>query len=58
MRIDCTETKKTDWHEDKQLDRKTKKSLKKPTLSVINAGPPKCGGRHPKGLIVASLYIR
>ena len=32
--------KKTDWHEDKQLDTKTKKNLKKQTLSVINAGPP------------------
>ena len=40
------------------------KSLQKPTLSVINAGPPdrvsvlstKCGGCHPKGLIVASSH--
>ena len=39
MRINCTKTKKTDWHEDKQLDTKTKKNRKKPTLSVINAGP-------------------
>ena len=29
---------KTDWHEDKQLDTKTKKNLKKPSLSVVNAG--------------------
>ena len=41
------------------------RSSKKPTMSVINAGPPryivsalstKCGGCRPKGLIVASLY--
>ena len=31
---------KTEWNEDKQLDTKTKKNLKKPTLSVVNAGPP------------------
>ena len=31
---------KTDWNEDKQLDTKTKKNIKKPTLSVVNAGPP------------------
>ena len=38
--------------------------MKKPTLSLVNAGPPdrvsvlstKCGGCHPKGLIVASSY--
>ena len=30
---------KTDWHEDKQLDTKTKKNLKKPSLSVVNACP-------------------
>ena len=30
----------TEWHEDNQLDKHTKKkNLKKPTLSVINAGP-------------------
>ena len=46
------------------MDTKTKKNIKKPTLSLVNAGPPdrvsvlstKCGGCHPKGLIVASLY--
>ena len=46
------------------MDTKTKKKMKKPTLSLVNAGPPdrvsvlstKCGGCHPKGLIVASLY--
>ena len=39
-----------------------KKNLKKPTLYLVNAGPPDrvsvlsttCGGCHPKGLIVAS----
>ena len=31
---------KTDIHEDKQFDSKTKNNLKKPTLSVVNAGPP------------------
>ena len=38
--------------------------IKKPTLSLVNAGPPdrasvlstKCGGCQPKGLIVVSLY--
>ena len=43
--------------------KKKKKSIK-PTLSLVNAGPPdrvsvlstKCGGCYPKGLIVASLY--
>ena len=47
------------------MDTKTKKKkLKKPTLSLVNAGPPdivsvlstKCGGCHPKGLIVASSH--
>ena len=41
-----------------------RKKIKKPTLSLVNAGPPdrvsvlstKCGGCHPKGLIVASSY--
>ena len=41
---------------------KQRKKIKKPTLSLVNAGPPdrvsvlstKCGGCHPKGLIVAS----
>ena len=45
------------------MDKKNKeKNFKKPTLSLVNAGPPdrvsvlstKCGGCHPKGLIVAS----
>ena len=31
-------SKKNDWHEDKQLDIKTIKNLKKPTMSVVNAG--------------------
>ena len=47
------------------MDKKNKeKNFKKPTLSLVNAGPPdrvsvlstKCGGCHPKGLIVASSY--
>ena len=47
------------------MDTKTKqKNLKKPKLSLFNAGPPnrvsilftKCGGCHPKALIVASSY--
>ena len=47
------------------MDTKTKqKNLKKTTLSLVNAGPQnrvsilstKCGGCHPKGLIVASSY--
>ena len=45
------------------MDTKTKKS-KKTTLPLVNAGPrnrvsiltTKCGGCHPKGLIVASSY--
>ena len=57
-------TLETDWHEDIQTDTKTKKKIKKPTLSLVNAGPPdrvsvlstKCGGCHPKGLIVASSH--
>ena len=43
---------------------KQRKKIKKPTLSVVNAGHPdrvsvlstKCGGYHPKGLIVASSH--
>ena len=43
---------------------KQRKKIKKPTLSLVNAGPlgrvsvlsTKCGGRHAKGLIVASSY--
>ena len=43
---------------------KQRKKFKKPTLSLVNAGPPdrvsvlstKCGGCHPKGLIVASSH--
>ena len=39
------------------MDKKKKKKSKKPTLSLVNAGPPnrvsvlsiKCGGRHSKG---------
>ena len=31
---------KTDWHEDKQLDTKAKKNLKKPTRSFVNDAPP------------------
>ena len=47
------------------MDTKTKKKkIKKPTLSLVNAGPPdgvsvlstKCGGCHLKGLIVSSSY--
>ena len=47
------------------MDKKNKeKNFKKPTLSLVNAGPPdrvsvlstKCGGCHPKGLIVASSH--
>ena len=55
---------KTDWHEDRQMDTKSKKNIKKPTLPLVNAGLPnrvsvlftKCVGHHPKGLIVASLH--
>ena len=64
MRIDCKQTKKTDWPEDIQMDTKTKKKSKKPTLSLVNTGPPdrvsglstKCGGCYPKGLIVPSSH--
>ena len=43
---------------------KERKTFKKPTLSLVNAGPPdivsvlstKCGGCHPKGLVVASSH--
>ena len=35
----CTE-EKTDQHVDKQMDTKTKKNVKKPTLSGVNAAPP------------------
>ena len=47
------------------MDKKNKENkFKKPTLSIVNAGPPdrvsvlstKCGGCHPKGLIVASSH--
>ena len=47
------------------MDKKNKeKNFKKPTLPLLNAGPPdrvsvlstKCGGCHPKGLIVASSH--
>ena len=45
---------------------KQRKKFKKPTLSLVNAGPPdrvsvlstKCGGCHPNGLIVASSHKR
>ena len=55
---------KTDWHEDIQMDTKSKKKFQKPILSLVNACPPdrvsvlstKCGGCHPKGLIVASSH--
>ena len=65
MRIDCTKTKKTDCHEDKQLDTKTKKNLKKTNFVCHQCWPPryrvsvlptKCGGCHPKGLIFANSY--
>ena len=43
---------------------KQRKKIKKPTLSLVNAGSPdrvsvlstKCGGCDPKGLIVASSH--
>ena len=43
---------------------KRRKEFKKPTLSLVNAGPPdrvsvlftKCGGCHPKGFIFASSH--
>ena len=43
---------------------KQRKKIKKPTLLLVNASPPyrisvlstKCGGCHPKGLIVASSH--
>ena len=43
---------------------KQRKKIKKSTLSLVNVGPPnrvsvlstKCGGRHPKALIVTSSY--
>ena len=46
------------------MDTKTKKKIKKPTLSLVNAGPPdrvsvlstKCGGCHPKWLIAARSH--
>ena len=55
---------KTGWQEDIQIVTKTKKKFKKSTVSLFNAGPSdrasvlstKCGGCHPKGLIVASSY--
>ena len=64
MRIDCTKTIKTDWHEEKQLDTKTRKNLKKTNTVcyqcwspryIVSVSCTKCGGCHPKGLIVASL---
>ena len=56
--------KKPYRHEDIQMNTKTKRKSKKPTLSLVNAGPSdrvsvlttKCGGCHPKGLIVASSH--
>ena len=43
---------------------KQRKKIEKPTLSLVNAGPPdrvyvlstKCGGCHPRGSIVASSH--
>ena len=43
---------------------KQRKKFKKPTLSLVNAGPSdrvselctKCGGCHPKGFILASSH--
>ena len=40
MRINCTKKEKTDWQEDKQLDTKTKKNVKKPIMPVVSGGPP------------------
>ena len=53
-----TDMKKYRWTQ------KQRKKFKKPTLSLVNAGPPdrvsvlstKCGGCHPKGLIAASSH--
>ena len=46
---------KTDRHEDKQMDRKTKKNFKKPTLPVVSAGPPDTESLHyPLNLEVVS----
>ena len=64
MRIDCKRQKNwlirrhTDGHKNKE------KKLKKPTLSLVNAGlrnrvsvlSTKCGGCHPKRLIVARAH--
>ena len=55
--------KLTDMKTYRWTQRQSKK-FKKPTLSLVNAGPPdrvsvlstKCGGCHPKGLIVASSH--
>ena len=54
--------KLTDIKTYRWTQKRKKKKIKKPTLSLVNAGPPdrapvlstKCGGCHPKGLIVAS----
>ena len=58
--------KKTDWHEDIHMDAKKKrKKFEKLILSVVvNTGLPerlsllstKCGGCHPKGLIVTCSH--
>ena len=56
--------KLTDMKTYRWTKKQRRKKFKKPTLSLVNAGPPdrvsvlstKCGGCHPKGLIVASSY--
>ena len=61
VRIDCKQTKKTDSHEDIQMDTKTKNSI----LSLVNAGPPdrvsvlfiKYGGHKIRQMIVILKII-
>ena len=53
---------KSDRHEDQHMDKKTKKNLKKPTLSVVNAGPPDTEYLHyplnVEGVIQKSSLLR
>ena len=67
MRLDCNQTKKLidmKTYRRTLKNSRTRKKSKKPTLSLVNAGPPdrvsvlstKYERCHPKGIIVASSH--
>ena len=64
LRIDCKQTKKLTGMKTYTWTQKQRKKFEKLTLSVVNTGLPervsllstKCGGCHPKGLIVTCSH--